>query len=322
MAATFANAGVPDADTFPFANAGDALVHGWTIPPFLTLFSVLALILYVRGWRRGNTLRPNELPVWRAVCFCSGVFAFWLAIASPLGVFDDVLLTAHMIQHLVLMFVAPPLILLGAPAVPLLRGLPRPLLQKVFAPLLRSRSLRQIAHGLLHPITGWLALNLAFLGWHIPAAYELALHSEIWHEVEHGCFFFTAILFWWTVIQPWPSRSTQPRWKVLPYLLTADFVNTGLSAFFAFSGRVLYPSYDDTPSVFSISPINDQIAAGAFMWVFGSLIYLVPAVIIVFRLAHGDPSSRNEADALGRGTHSPYTRTASVPSKFAATNRL
>jgi putative membrane protein len=300
LAVTFANAGATDAEPFPFANVQDALVHGWTFPPFLTLFSVLALILYLRGWRVGHALRPHELPVWRAICFCSGILAFWLAIASPISVYDDVLLTAHMIQHLILMSVAPPLILLGAPAVPMLRGLPRPILQKVFAPLLRSSVIRQIVHGLLRPVTGWLAFNVAFLGWHIPGAFELALHSETWHEVEHACFFFTAILFWWTVIQPWPSRDIFSRWKVIPYLLTADFVNTGLSAFLAFSGRVFYPSYAGAPRVFSVSPINDQIAAGAFMWVFGSLIYLVPAVVIVFRLVESDAPSRAYKRAASR----------------------
>ena len=277
------------ADAFPYRNARDAFVQGWTLPPFLTLCSILALVLYLRGWRRGHALRPNELPLWRAGCFCSGLLAFWLAIASPIGVFDDILLTAHMVQHLILMFVAPPLMLLGAPAVPLLRGLPRPLLQKMLAPLLRSKSLRQITHSVLHPVTGWLALNLAFLGWHVPAAFELALHSETWHEVEHACFFFAAILFWWTVIEPWPSRPIWPRWRTIPYLLTADFVNTALSAFLAFSGRVFYPSYSDAPRLFTLSPLNDQIAAGAFMWVFGSLIYLIPASIIVFRLMETRP---------------------------------
>lgn len=280
----FANAPAPGADAFPFANAQDAFARGWAVPPVLTLISILGIVIYLRGWRRGHALRPNELPMWRAICFCAGVVAFWLAIASPIGVFDDILLTAHMVQHLILMSVAPPLILLGAPAVPLLRGLPRALLRKMFGPLLRNKSVRQVAHCFLHPITGWLTLNLAFLSWHVPTAYELALHSETWHEVEHACFFFTAILFWWTILQPWPSRLIWSRWKVIPYLLTADFVNTGLCAFFAFSGRVLYPSYSDAPRVFSLSPMNDQIAAGAFMWVFGSLLYLIPVIVIVFRL--------------------------------------
>jgi putative membrane protein len=145
---------------------------------------------------------------------------------------------------------------------------------------------RQITHVLLYPVVGWLALNLAYLGWHIPAAYELALRSEAWDEVEHACFFFTSLLFWWTVLQPWPSRSACSRWAVIPYLLSADFVNTALSAFFAFSARLLYPSYADAPRVLALSPLNDQIAAGAFMWVAGSLLYVVPAVATVFRLAN------------------------------------
>ena len=190
-----------------------------------------------------------------------------------------------MVQHLILMAVAPPLILLGVPTVPLLRGLPRVVVRGVAAPLLRLRILRGLAHGLVHPVVGWLALNLAYLGWHIPAAYELALRSEAWHEVEHACFMITALLFWWTVIQPWPSRAVWSRWAVIPYLLTADFVNTGVSAFFAFSGRVLYPYYADAPRVLSLSALGDQIAAGAFMWVVGSLLYLVPAVMIVFHMA-------------------------------------
>lgn len=287
----FVGATEVDANAFPFSSAHDAVIHGWTLPPFLTLVSILALLLYLRGWRRGHALRPKRLPVWRALCFCSGVLAFWLAIASPIGVFDDVLLTAHMIQHLILMSIAPPLILLGAPAVPLLRGLPRPLLQKIFAPLLRSRLVRHIAHVLFLPIIGWLALNIAFIGWHIPSAYELALHSDFWHEVEHICFFSTSTLFWWTVLQPWPSRAHFAQWKIIPYLLTADFVNTGLSAFFAFGGRVFYPSYANAPRLFSLSPLNDQIAAGALMWVFGSLLYLAPVVAIVFRMmAHNNPN--------------------------------
>jgi cytochrome c oxidase assembly factor CtaG len=286
--ASFANAIAtplaPDADAFPFASARDAILHGWSLPPFLTLVSVITLVIYLRGWRRGHALRPTQLPAWRAFCFCSGVAAFWLAIASPIGVFDDILLTAHMIQHLTLMSIAPPLILLGAPQVPLLRGLPRPLLQNIFAPLLRSKFARSLAHFLFHPITAWLALNIAFIGWHIPPAYELALHSETWHEVEHLCFFSTSIVFWWTVIQPWPSRPHFAQWKILPYLLTADFVNTALSAFFTFGGRVFYPSYATAPRLFSLSALNDQIAAGALMWVFGSLIYLVPLVAIIFRM--------------------------------------
>ena len=274
-------------------------MNDWALPPYLTFCSLLAIALYLRGWRRGRLLRPAELPPWRAACFCTGILSFWLAIASPIGAFDDVFLTAHMVQHLILMSIAPPLILLGAPSVPFLRGLPRSIIRGFVGPLLRFRVLRQIGHDLFHPATGWLALNLAYLGWHIPAAYELALRSDAWHEVEHACFFSTSILFWWTVIQPWPSRTVWSRWATIPYLLTADLVNTALSAFFAFSGRVLYASYASQLRTMSFSPLDDQVAAGAFMWVVGSVLYLVPAVAIVFHLVTSQ-SARLSARSIQR----------------------
>ena len=89
----------------------------------------------------------------------------------------------------------------------------------------------------------WLAMNLAYLGWHVPPAYELALRSPGWHEVEHACFLVTSLLFWFPVIQPWPSVSRGSRWTMLPYLVGADLVNTALAAFLTFAGRVIYPSY-------------------------------------------------------------------------------
>ena len=100
---------------------------------------------------------------------------------------------------------------------------------------------------LTHPVFAWLAMNIAYLGWHVPPAYELALRSPGWHEVEHACFLVTSLLFWFPVIQPWPSVSRGSRWAMLPYLVGADLVNTALSAFLTFAGRVIYPSYAAGP---------------------------------------------------------------------------
>ena len=82
-----------------------------------------ALLLYLRGWRLARTTRERELPAWRASCFVAGLIALWIALASPIDALDDYLLVAHMIQHFILMSIAPPLIVLGAPMVPLLRGI-------------------------------------------------------------------------------------------------------------------------------------------------------------------------------------------------------
>jgi cytochrome c oxidase assembly factor CtaG/polyferredoxin len=256
----------------------DAIAASWSFPLWATLSLLLAAVVYWRGWRAARLTRPAELPGWRAGCFFAGLATIWLALASPLDVLGNWLLLAHMAQHLLLMSVAPPLLLLGAPTVPLLRGLPRSWVRDGFGPLFSSRVLHAVARFLMHPATGWIAMNLTYIGWHVPAAYELALRSPAWHEVEHGCFLFTSLLFWWTVLQPWPSRARWSRWAVVPYLITADLANTALSAFLAFSNRVLYPTYQAAPRIFGLSAMQDQAAAGAFMWVVGSAIYWIPAI--------------------------------------------
>lgn len=213
-----------------------------------------------------------------------GILALVVAVSSPLDTFSDRLLTVHMVQHFVLMSISPPLIVLGAPVVPVLRGLPRWLMRVVFGPLIRLRWLRGVFHAVVQPKVAWLLMNLAYIGWHIPAAYEAALASENIHNCEHACFFFTSVLFWWPVIEPWPSRFRGSRWLLLPYLLAADIVNTGISAFLVFSGRLLYPSYGQQSRMFGIGAMADQAAAGAFMWVLGSVVFLIPAFLITLEL--------------------------------------
>jgi cytochrome c oxidase assembly factor CtaG len=147
---------------------------------------------------------------------------------------------------------------------------------------------------LVHPLVAWIAMNLTFVLWHIPRAYEFALSAEGWHNVEHFCFVLTSVQFWWLIVRPWPSGISFSRWMLIPYLLLSDFVNTGLSALLCFSGRLLYPSYGEIERPFGLSALNDQIAAGAFMWVFGSIVFLVPAVMIIAQLL-----SRQNRQSIG-----------------------
>lgn len=264
------------------------LFTDWDIPWIVTSELALATLIYVRGWARIRRTRPTQFPTWRLAAFLAGIAALFVAVASPLDTFSESLLFMHMAQHYVLMSIAPPLIVLGAPVVPMLRGLPRWIIRRVLRPLFVTRAFHAIGSFLTRPSVAWLAMNAAYIGWHIPRAYEFALSSENWHNFEHACFFFTNVMFWWPIIQPWPSgtaRSRYSRWMLIPYLLLADIVNTAVSAFLCFAGRLLYPSYGlITPRPFDLSALNDQIAAGAFMWVCGSTIYLVPAVVIVAQL--------------------------------------
>jgi cytochrome c oxidase assembly factor CtaG len=267
--------------------AGDdvpqSFLREWSLPFVPLIGLTLTLLLYLRGWRAARRTRPRELPAWRAASFVAGIASLWIAIASPIDALDDYLLTAHMIQHFILMSIAPPLIVLGAPTVPLLRGLPRNF-RLVLKPLFRARWLRAFARFLIHPVVAWLLMNIAYLGWHVPAAFELTFQSERIHQTEHACFFLTSVAFWWVVLAPWPARRAWPRWTVIPYLLTADILNTVLSATLVFSGRVLYPSYANAARVSTLTPLQDQIAAGAEMWVLNSLVFLAPAVMLTVKM--------------------------------------
>ena len=277
------------------------ILAAWSWPLWPAVGIVIAGTLYVRGWRALQRTRARELPRWRAVCFFGGLLALWIALASPIDALDDFLLSAHMLQHFILMSVAPPLLVLGAPLVPMLRGLPRWIV-RALRPLFASRTMHKVAHALAHPAVAWLLMNVAYLGWHVPQAFELTLRSEAWHNTEHMCFLLTSIVFWWVIVEPWPSRTRWSRWVVIPYLLTADVVNTILSAVLAFSGKVLYPSYGAAERITRLTPLKDQVLAGSEMWVLNSIVFLVPVAVVVVRML----SPRGLRD--GPGMKTDYAR--------------
>src|SRR5260221_2128936 len=264
-------------------DVSNAIFGSWSITFGPTFALTLTALLYVRGWFKLRSLAPQRFDGWRLTSFLGGLFTLFIAISSPLDSFANLLLQGHMVQHLLFMMVAPPLLLLGNPFLPLLTGLPRPIAREAIGPFLAWRPLRQLGLWLTHPRTAWIIFVAFTLGWHLPAPYELTLHSDAWHEVEHICFLLSALLFWWPVVQPWPSRPQWPRWAMIPYLLLADIQNTALSAFLSFSDRVLYPTYETVPHFAEMTPLSDQSIAGAIMWVPGSIAYLLPAAVIAAR---------------------------------------
>lgn len=274
------------------------IFSSWTPPAGLTIAALCASAVYLAGWRRIRVTRPGYFTQTKLWCFLSGVAVLWLAVASPLDGFADTLLSAHMVQHFLLMSIAPPLLLLGAPAVPLLRGLPRWLVKGALGPLIAQRWLHHLGVFFLRPAVAWLAFNLVFLLWHVPKAYDFALRHENVHDMEHLCFLSTALLFWQVVLHPWPDRSARDHWLVLPYLLSADIVNTALSAFLAFCNRPLYAFYAAGPNPFHIAPLSDQAAAGAIMWVLNSFVFVAPAMLITVRLLNESGRRRATGPAV------------------------
>jgi cytochrome c oxidase assembly factor CtaG len=262
----------------------ETLITSWHLHPPIEALLVLTSVVYGRGWWKLHVRRPDDFSVRYLLCFIAGEISLFVAIASPLHELAEISLTAHMIQHVLLMMVIPPLVLLGAPHLVLLFGLPDAILHGVLKPFLGWTPLRRLVPILLHPVTCWIAFVVTTLVWHTPVMFELALRSELWHAVEHICFLATAFLFWWPVIQPWPSRARWPRWAMIPYLLLADLQNTALSAFLIFCDRVVYPTYANTPRLIGMSALEDQAAAGAIMWVPGSFAFLIPMLWITIRI--------------------------------------
>jgi cytochrome c oxidase assembly factor CtaG len=219
---------------------------------------------------------------------------------------DEELLSVHMVQHMLLSVVVAPLILLGAPALPLLYAIPgRLMLNGGVARLLRSSSVRALGRVLAHPAICWSVALVVFIGWHTPSMLQLGLHSEGWHAIEHASFLGSGLLFWWPVVQPWPSTPRWPQWSVPLYLFAATLPCDGLSAFLAFSDRVVYPAYLFAPRHFGLSALEDQECAGALMWLCVTIAYVIPATIVTTKLLSaptGNPSTPLRSNVIANLT--------------------
>jgi cytochrome c oxidase assembly factor CtaG len=269
-----------------------AVLGSWRFDLPLTLGLSVAALVYVRGWCKLHRELPSRYNTERITSFLAGLLLVLLALESPLDAFAGFLLQVHMVQHLLLIMVAPPLIWFGQPVIPLLRGLPGSLLRDGLGPFLRWHALRRAGRALTHPIVCWLAMTSAIVFWHMPRWYDLGLGSPAWHMVEHMSFLSAALLFWWPVVGVWPARPRWPRPALILYLVLADVVNTALSAWLVFSSHVVYRTYSLVPRLGGISALSDQSTAGMLMWVPGSIAYLIPAFVITMRAFGGSSEKR------------------------------
>lgn len=261
----------------------DAL-RSWDVNHVVVWLLPIAAFLYARGFLRVHRQLPQRYPARRLVSFLGGIAVVFLAIASPLHALGELVLSLHMAQHMLLTMLAPPLLWLGQPMIPLLRGLPPRLARRILGPALTSPSCHRLGRAITHPAVCWTALAVAIVGWHLPRSYELVLHSEIWHDIQHACFFGAALLFWWPVVEVWPSHRVWPRVAMIPYLVSADLVNTAQSAILSFSSHLLYPSYAAAAAHTGFGALDDQALAGVIMWIPGSIAFLAPAIALTMGL--------------------------------------
>lgn len=290
--------------------------RSWILPLWPTLGTVAVGALYLRGWKVARRTRSRELPPWRAFCFLAGLLCLWIALASPLDALDQFLLIAHMTQHVLLMSLAPPLLLLGNPVVPILRGLPRSFVRDELAPWMSSRGVRWLGKLFTNPIFGWLSMCLSIALWHVPAAYELALRSNFWHQVEHACFFFGSLAFWWYVVRPWPNRIRSSRWWIIPYVASAKVVLFFVGLVIGLEDQVIYPTYTHVPRLFGISALSDQGLAGSEMLYVALLASFITLIPILWELVSEDPRSAKPPAAEQRQPVRRPAASGSAPQPF------
>ncbi len=246
---------------------------GWNWNPWILASLALAVFGYVLGLLHLNSdVRARLFGRLRYVAFAAGIVTLFSALISPFDALDDQLFSAHMVQHLVLLMIAPPLLIFGRPALACLWAFPLPARRVIGRVWIRS-GLKHAVHVLMSPIFVWLLCSAALWFWHLPGPYGWALGSESVHAFEHVCFFLTSLMFWSLVLEPL-GRRRMDYGSTLLFVATFG-VQTGLlGALLTFAGRPLYVAHLSSTAAWGLTPLEDQQLAGLIMWIPASLIHL------------------------------------------------
>jgi putative membrane protein len=274
----------------------------WTKDPLVIALLVVSSALYLAGlarlWGRGaaRALRWYEL-----LAFALGQASVVLALLSPLDALSDLLFSAHMGQHELLMLVAAPLLVLGRPLVVFLWALPAGPRQAV-GRWTQGARVRRSWKALTHPLGIVVAHAAAIWVWHLPVLFEAALYSEPIHVVQHACFFVTASLFWWSMIY---GRYGRIGYGVaVGYVFLTAAHTGGLGALATFARSVWYPTYSVRATDAAVSALEDQQLAGLIMWIPAGAVLMVLGLAL-FAAWIGEASRRvalGHADALSART--------------------
>jgi putative copper resistance protein D len=270
-AGVMAHGPVPPAPTWP------EVVWAWTIQPLPLIGLVTAAAGYWWLVRRVARRHPrNPAPTLRHWAWYGGLAAIAAALLSPIETYSGALLTVHMVQHLLLQFVAAPLLLLAAPVTLVLRAA-TPELRRTLLAMLHSRVVKAITF----PLVAWFLFAAVNWGWHFSELYDQALEVEWIHWVQHATLFGAALLFWFPVIGADPGPWRLPYPARLFYLFLAMPQNSFLGVAIMNAAAVLYPHYATLARDWGPDPLVDQQAAGTLMWVWGDLTFLVAMLLVI-----------------------------------------
>jgi putative copper resistance protein D len=250
----------------------------WSFEPLVLVPVVVAGWLYFQGVARVRRRFPKNLwPRHRTGWFVAGLATIVVALESPIDVYAGVLLWVHMVQHLLLTFVAAPMLVASAPVTLALRSLspsgkPRRTIQRA----VHSWPVRFLTN----PIVAWVLFAGVMAGAHFSALYQLSLVHPLVHDLEHALFLVSALLFWYPVVAVDPTTWRMPHPLRLLYVILAGPVNTFIALAIYSANSVLYPYYASIERSWGPTPLSDQQMAGAIMWVVGDISLLIAVVLV------------------------------------------
>jgi putative membrane protein len=260
-----------------------------------------------RLWRRAGVGR--NIPLRRVASFLGGILALLMALSSPLDDLAARMFAAHMVQHLLLILVVAPLLVIALIPIVLLWALPLPARRSI---ALRGRlpyRARAYLRSLTSPVAVFLVYTLALWTWHLPGLYQGALASDVIHALEHLTFLAAASLFWWTILQP-QGRRRLPLALTALYLFAASLQGSALGVLITFSPVPWYQTYAAGPRVWGFSPLQDQQLAGLLMWMpVGSIFALLSAVLLLLCLLR----ARASGASRGSASRARTTKTSGQP---------
>jgi putative membrane protein len=258
----------------------------WNLDWAALAYIALAALVYAIGWRAGRRSHSPAAGPWRAACFAAGLIVVCVAIVSPLDALAHSLFSAHMAQHMLLIAVAAPLIVLARPVSVLARGAPRTLTRLV------ARLARPLRRGCrrLAPAAWALAVLGVHVGavwvWHVPPVYAVTLASPAAHAVAHATLLATALLFWGCLIASGRAAGVG-RGAAIAIAFGAAAGTGVLGALLTFTATALYPEHGAPAAEWGMTALADQQLGGLLMWVPGGTVYLIAAVVLVIRLLDG-----------------------------------
>lgn len=280
---------LPLADAVPAPFTAGALLRGWHFEPLVVIPIIVIGALYLLGYRRVRRQPRPVFPAWRARCFIASLLCVFVAVVGPLDTYSDVDIAVHMFQHVVLLYLAAPLAVAGAPATVALRALSPAQRARYVLPVLHNR----FTYALTRPTVAGVLYACDLLATHFTPWYNLSLENQYIHDLEHLSYIVFGFLLWEVVIgvDPIRSRATPPQRMLLVFLEMPVMVI--ISVVFILANHPLYPYYTALPAPWGGASrvVADQGLAGAIMWV-PSLAVTLAAVLYVAIVWFGEDEDR------------------------------